>query len=223
MQTEQLSALQSKLGHHFKDASLLQRALTHRSCGHDSNERLEFLGDAILNYTVGEMLFEMFPRFSEGDLSRIRAGMVCHTSLVKVANRIGLEPHIRAELAGDRFEATRESMLSDALEAVFAAIQLDAGHDAAKRVITAQMMLLLKNGEAILRKDGKTALQEHLQGRGLALPEYKLVSDGKRDQERVFLIDCCIPALKIVVRGTGPNRKQAEKHAAEKALVECQK
>lgn len=223
MQTEQLGALQTKLGHHFKDASLLQRALTHRSCGQESNERLEFLGDAILNYTVGEMLFQEFPRFTEGDLSRIRASMVCHSSLVKVANRIGLEPHIRTQLVGDRFEVTRDSMLSDALEAVFAAIQLDAGHDKAKSVINAQMMTLLANGEANLRKDGKTALQEYLQARGLPLPEYKLISDGKRDQERVFLIDCCIPSLEIVMRGTGPNRKEAEKNAAQKALAECQK
>lgn len=223
MGTHPIDVLQSKLGHHFTDASLLQQALTHRSCGHVSNERLEFLGDAILNYTVGEMLYEMFPKFAEGDLSRIRAGMVCHQALVKVANWIGIEPNLRMNLAQERYEATKDSMLSDALEAIFAAVQLDAGHTKAKAVVTAHMMQLLQRGEANLKKDGKTALQEHLQARGLPLPIYEVVSEGGRDQERVFEIHCKIPRLGVCTSGTGPNRKHAEKIAAEKALKECAK
>lgn len=219
MASTALHTLQGKLGHDFKDETLLLRALTHKSVGSVSNERLEFLGDAILNYTVGEMLYTQFPTLSEGDLSRVRAGMVCHDSLVKIATRLEIAPLLQVD-PNHRVEKSKDSILSDALEAVFAAIQLDAGHEKAKAVIVKHMLILLQNGEAVLRKDPKTALQEHLQARGIPVPSYVLVSSGT-PYARQFDVKCAIPALKITTSGQGASRKHAEKDAAEKALRQC--
>lgn len=209
-------SLQSNLGHHFADTSLLHQALRHKSMGGKSNERLEFLGDAILNYTVAEMLYQRFPTLTEGELSRVRGGMVCHESLVKIANRIGVEPVLEVNQA-HRVEKGKDSILSDALEALFAAVQLDAGHDAAKAVIVHHMIILLERGEAELGKDAKTTLQERLQGRGLPVPTYTVLSDGVRGA-RTFEVQCAIPKLNIVTTGKGDTRKTAEKDAAAKVL-----
>lgn len=219
MASTAIHTLQGKLGHDFKDETLLLRALTHKSVGGISNERLEFLGDAILNYTVGEMLYTRFPTLSEGDLSRVRAGMVCHDSLVKIATRLEIAPLLKVD-PNHRVEKSKDSILSDALEAIFAAIQLDAGHEKAKTVIINQMLVLLQNGEAVLKKDPKTALQEHLQARGIPVPSYELVSSGT-PYARQFDVKCAIPTLKITTSGQGASRKHAEKDAAEKALRQC--
>lgn len=219
MQDEQLGALQSKLGHHFKNTVLLRQALTHKSMGGVSNERLEFLGDAILNYTVAEMLYARFPTLSEGDLSRVRAAMVCHESLVKIANRIGVAPVLQVD-QNHRVEKSKDSILSDALEALFAAVQLDAGHQAAKDIIVHHMVILLERREATLGKDAKTALQEHLQARGIPVPTYSVVSQGEPGN-RVFEVECSVPRLSIAMKGSGSNRKVAEKEAAAKVLRKC--
>lgn len=219
MEVDNYSLLQANLGHDFADASLLRQALTHKSMGGASNERLEFLGDSILNYVVAEMLHQRFPRVAEGDLSRIRAAMVCHESLVKIANRIGITPVLAVDQKY-RVEKSKESILSDALEALFAAVQLDGGHDKAKRVILHHMEILLERGEANLGKDPKTALQEHLQARGIPVPTYVVLSQGTPG-ERNFEVSCRVPTLKIDLHGTGPNRKAAEKDAASKVLRKC--
>lgn len=214
-------ALQRKLGHHFKDARLLLRALTHRSFDQEqSNERLEFLGDSILNYCVAEMLYQRFDTLSEGEMSRTRAGLVCHESLVKVANAIGLGPLLRVS---DTYRGglSRESILSDALEALFAAVQLDAGHEKAKQIIETHMIALLESGQAELRKDPKTSLQEFLQARAIPVPTYAMLTKGELDK-RPFSVTCSIPRLSIKTTGSGTNRKQAEKDAAAKALALCQ-
>lgn len=215
-------ALQAKLGHHFTDARLLLRALTHKSFDQkQSNERLEFLGDSIANYCVAEMLYSRYETLSEGEMSRIRAGLVCHESLVKIAASIGLAPLLRVS---DTFRggSSRESILSDALEALFAAVQLDAGHAKAKQVIEAHMMALLESGQAELRKDPKTSLQEFLQARAIPVPTYEMVIKGEADK-RPFSVTCSIPRLNVKTTGTGTNRKQAEKEAAAKALALCAK
>jgi len=214
-------ALQRKLGHHFKDARLLLRALTHKSFDQkQSNERLEFLGDSILNYSVAEMLYQRFDTLSEGEMSRTRAGLVCHESLVKVANAIGLGPLLRVS---DTYRGglSRESILSDALEALFAAVQLDAGHEKAKQIIETHMIALLESGQAELRKDPKTSLQEFLQARAIPVPTYAMLTKGELDK-RPFSVTCSIPRLSIKTTGSGTNRKQAEKDAASKALALCQ-
>lgn len=221
MEVEKFALLQINLGHHFTDARLLRQALTHKSMGGASNERLEFLGDSILNYTVAEMLHNRFERLPEGDLSRIRAAMVCHDSLVKIANRIGIEPVLSVD-QNYRVEKSKDSILSDALEAVFAAVQLDAGHQRAKEIILHHMEGLLARGEAQLGKDPKTALQEHLQARGLPVPTYIVLNQGDRGN-RTFDVECRVPKLNINLRGTGANRKAAEKDAAAKVLKVCAK
>jgi ribonuclease-3 len=212
-------SLQTNLRHVFKDATLLHQALRHKSMGGKSNERFEFLGDAILNYTVAEILYQRFPTLAEGELSRVRAGMVCHESLVKIANRIGVAPVLEVDQAY-RVEKSKDSILSDALEALFAAVQLDAGHEAAKAVIIHHMLILLERGEANLGKDAKTALQEHLQARGIPVPTYSVVSQGEPGA-RTFEVQCSVPTLNIVTTGKGANRKLAEKDAAAKVLKKC--
>jgi ribonuclease-3 len=213
-------ALQAKLGHHFKDARLLLRALTHKSFDQkQSNERLEFLGDSIVNYCVAEMLFCRYDTLSEGEMSRVRAGLVCHESLVKIANSIGLGPLLRVSETY-RGGSSRESILSDGLEALFAAVQLDAGHEKAKEVIIVHMVALLESGQAELRKDPKTSLQEYLQARAIPVPSYDIVTKGEIDK-RPFSVTCSIPRLNIKTTGTGSNRKQAEKDAAAKAIALC--
>lgn len=219
MQDPKHFSLQSNLGHHFKDASLLHQALRHKSMGGKSNERLEFMGDAILNYTVAEMLYQRFPTLPEGDLSRVRAGMVCHESLVKIATRIGVAPVLEVD-QNYRVEKSKDSILSDALEALFAAVQLDAGHEAAKAVIVHHMLILLERGEAQLGKDAKTALQEHLQARGIPVPTYAVLSQGEPGA-RTFEVQCSVPKLSIAMTGKGASRKLAEKDAAAKVLKKC--
>jgi ribonuclease-3 len=215
-----IASLQSKLGHDFINARLLLRALTHKSFDQkQSNERLEFLGDSILNYCVAEMLYLRYTSLSEGEMSRTRAGLVCHESLVKVANSIGLGPLLRVS-DSYRGGQSRESILSDALEALFAAVQLDAGHEKAKQVIEAHMIALLESGQAELRKDPKTSLQEFLQARAIPVPTYEILTKGEADI-RPFSVTCTIPRLSIKTTGSGSNRKQAEKDAAGKALALC--
>lgn len=222
MSSSPTDALQAKLGHHFTDARLLLRALTHKSFDQrQSNERLEYLGDSILNYCVAEMLYHRYDSLSEGEMSRTRAGLVCHESLVIIANQIGLPPLLRVA-ESYRGGPSRESILSDALEALFAAVQLDAGHEKAKRIIEAHMIALLESGKADLRKDPKTSLQEHLQARAIPVPTYEMLTKGEVDK-RLFTVTCSIPRLSIKTTGTGTNRKQAEKDAAAKALVLCPK
>lgn len=219
MQDRKHLPLQSDLGHYFKDITLLHQALRHKSMGGKSNERFEFLGDAILNYTVAEMLYQRFPTLSEGELSRVRAGMVCHEALVKIANRIGVAPVLEVD-ENYRVEKSKDSILSDALEALFAAVQLDAGHEAAKAVIVHHMLILLERGEANLGKDAKTALQEHLQARGIPVPTYTVLSQGEPGA-RTFEVQCTVPKLNVVMTGKGTNRKLAEKDAAAKVLRKC--
>ena len=187
--------------------------------GGKSNERLEFLGDSILNYTVAEMLFHRFPTLPEGDLSRVRAAMVCHESLVKIANRVGIAPVLQVDQTY-RVEKSKDSILSDALEALFAAVQLDAGHDAAKAIIVRHMIDLLERREVELGKDAKTALQEHLQARGIPVPTYAVLSQGEPGA-RTFEVQCAVPKLNIAMTGKGANRKMAEKDAAAKVLRKC--
>jgi ribonuclease-3 len=214
-----LEALQTQLGHRFKDITLLKRALQHRSCGAENNERMEFLGDAVLNYITAEMIFTMFPTLSEGNMSRVRAGLVRQDTLVKVAERIGVKQHLQFNPT-DRTCSVNPSMLADALEAIFAAVYMDAGHEVAKKVIRHHMMTLFEKGEAILKKDPKTSLQELLQGRGIALPTYSITGENQ-DPERRYEVSCQIPAMKIRTVGTGPTRKQAEAVAASNAIKAC--
>ena len=217
--------LEQTLGHVFSDVSLLQTALTHRSHSSPHNERLEYLGDAILNAVVARLLFERFPDIPEGDLSRLRANLVRQDSLHQLANRLELGKYLRlgeGELKSGG--ATRPSILADALEALLGAIWIDAGFNTASAVIARlyeTMLQAITPGQPI--KDAKTRLQEFLQGKRLPLPKYSLTATEGEAHAQQFRIACLIDSLNIRTEGQGGSRRAAEQMAAERALERLQK
>ena len=215
-----LATLENRLDHHFGDAGLLEQALTHRSHGARHNERLEFLGDSVLNFVVAAMLFERFSKIDEGDLSRLRANLVKQASLADIAQRLELSQYLRlgeGELKSGGFR--RPSILADTVEALFGAVFLDAGFDAARRVIVRQYQPVLASVDPkTLGKDAKTLLQEFLQGRKLALPLYTVVATHGAAHSQQFEVECAIPALEIKVTAPGASRRAAEQSAAKLAL-----
>ena len=212
--------LEQKLGYSFSDAALLQVALTHRSHSSPHNERLEFIGDSILNCVVARALFDRFPDVPEGDLSRLRANLVCQQSLHRLALSLALGSFLRlgeGELKSGG--AQRPSILADALEALFGAIWRDAGFEVASGVIVRlyhDTIQAISPGKPI--KDAKTRLQEYLQGRRLALPKYTLTATEGEAHAQQFKIACEIESLKLVAEGRGASRRVAEQMAAERIL-----
>lgn len=215
-----LTALQQRLRHQFSDPGLLGRALTHRSHSAEHNERLEFLGDAVLNLAVAGLLYERLDAMSEGDLSRVRASLVRQESLHRLAVGLALPSALRLG-EGEMRSGGRErpSILADALEAVIGAVYLDAGFGAAQAVvhrlfedvdITPQM-------EAIGR-DPKTELQEWLQGRKLKLPLYRVVGTTGVAHRQLFEVECEVPEQTLSERGIGASRRAAEQAAAAAML-----
>jgi ribonuclease-3 len=204
------------LDHDFRDPQLLQTALTHRSAGRANNERLEFLGDAVLGLVVAEILHARFPRASEGELTRMRAALVREESLASVARELSLGDAIhlgQGELRSGGHR--RESILADAFEAVVAAIYLDAGLPACHACLAPLLEpRLVALGERALDKDPKTRLQELLQGRGLPLPAYALVETAGDEHRKTFFVRCTVAALELSSVGEGGSRRTAEAHAA---------
>lgn len=219
-----LKLLQDRLGHTFKDAALLQQALTHRSHSSLHNERLEFLGDSVLNCVVASLLFERYNKIDEGDLSRLRANLVKQQSLYEIAQRLELSQFLRlgeGELKSGGFR--RPSILADTLEALFGAIFLDSGFDAARDVIHSLYIPILDTVDPkTLGKDAKTLLQEFLQGKKLALPQYNVVATHGAAHNQEFEIECLVPKLDIQVFGTGGSRRAGEQAAAKLALEAVQ-
>lgn len=217
--------IEQALGHTFSDTSLLLTALTHRSHSLPHNERLEFLGDSILNGVIARQLFDRFPVLPEGDLSRLRANLVRQDSLHQLALKLSLGNFLRlgeGELKSGGNQ--RPSILADTLEALFGAVWLDAGYEAANAVIVrlySEMLAAIAPGQPI--KDAKTRLQEHLQGRRLALPKYSLTATEGEAHVQQFKIACVIDALNIRTEGSGGSRRAAEQMAAERALESLQK
>lgn len=215
-----LDKLEAALGYTFKNRELLHTALKHCSCGTVNNERMEFLGDSILNFIAAELIYEKFHELKEGQMSRTRAGMVREETLVIAAKRIRLGEFIQV-ISSERETYIKPSMLADALEAVFGAVYLDAGFEVAKKIIAEHLMTLLRNGEAMLRKDAKTQLQEILQSRGLGLPEYSH-EVASSDPDRRYRAFCSVRTLNLRTEGHGPTRRQAETVAAQFAIPKCQ-
>jgi ribonuclease-3 len=212
-----------RLGYTFRQPALLAQALTHRSYGSRHNERLEFVGDAVLNCVVALALFERFPATDEGDLSRARASLVNRDTLAQLAQRMGLGS---ALLLGDgelrSGGAERPSILADALEAVFGAVFIDGGFDAARNVIdTAFADVLTDADPATLGKDPKTRLQEWLQARRMSVPEYAVVGTSGEAHAQQFAVECRIPALGLAGAGSGASRRIAEQVAAAAAYAEA--
>ena len=207
------------LGHTFSDQLLLEQALTHRSAGRRNNERLEFLGDALLNIFVAEFVYEQYPRASEGDMTRARAALVNGSTLAELAReeaigeRIVLGP---GELKTGGFR--RDSILADTFEALIAAVYLDAGWEVCRSLVRRLFAdrVLAVDGKG--SKDCKTSLQELLQANALPLPVYELTDTHGDDHDKVFEIACHIESLDLHSDGSGSSRRAAEQVAAEEIL-----
>ncbi len=217
-----LEAFQDRLGYRFANGGLLAEALTHRSFGQPNNERFEFLGDSILNCVMSMALFARFEQLREGELSRVRASLVRQDALYRIALELDLGDALRlgeGELksGGSR----RPSILADALEAVFAAVFLDAGFDVAQSVINRLYVPLLAEVDPRRpSKDPKTALQEWLQARKVALPTYSMVQALGEAHAQEFEVACEVPRFGVRTLGRGPSRRVAEQQSAELALAE---
>jgi len=216
-------ALERALGHCFNDPELLRTALTHRSQSAKNNERLEFLGDSVLNCIIADELFRRFPELAEGELSRVRAVMVRQQTLYERAEALSLGEQLQlgeGELRSGGKQ--RPSILADALEAIIGAIYIDAGFDTARRVTLGIFESTLRDANpTVLSKDPKTQLQELLQGRRIALPRYAIVAtEGEAHRQR-FRVECTIAQLEIKTLGEGLSRRSAEQHAAELALQQA--
>ncbi len=211
--------LRERLGYAFREPDLLRQALTHRSFSSAHNERLEFVGDAVLNCAIGLSLYERFPSLDEGELSRIRASLVSQPMLATVARQLNLADDLRLGDGEVRSGgADRPSILADALEAVFGSVFLDGGFDAARAVVANCFGEILSNLDpAAQNKDPKTRLQELLQARRLPVPEYAVHAVSGEPHAQSFEVECRIPSLAIATRGTGGSRRAAEQAAAEAA------
>lgn len=216
-----LERLQSTLDYRFKQLDLLELALTHRSCSRNTNnERLEFLGDSVLNLVISQHIYEREPEANEGDLSRIRSSLVKEEALARVARDIGLGDFIYlggGELKSGGFR--RSSILSDTLEAIIGAIYLDSGFEQARDTI----LFLYRNYLRTLPdtdtlKDSKTRLQEYLQSKQLELPEYSVIKTVGKSHDQVFTVSCTVESLQLQCDGTGSSRKKAEQMAAKTTL-----
>jgi ribonuclease-3 len=215
-----LPSIERAIGYVFSSRSIQDQALTHRSFGAVHNERLEFLGDSVLNCVIAQALYERFSEVREGDLSRLRANLVRQETLAEIAQRLGLGEQLRlgeGELKSGGFR--RPSILADALEALFGAVFVDGGFEQARKTI----LMLYEPFLAHLDprhsgKDAKTALQEFLQGRRLALPQYQLRATRGEAHAQEFEVECLIPELGISTLGRGPSRRAAEQEAARRAF-----
>ena len=212
-------SLESATGYTFGNAELLRQALTHRSFGMPHNERLEFLGDGVLNCVVAAVLFERFSQLPEGELSRLRASLVNQQSLFEIAQKI----HLGNQLSLGEGElksggAQRPSILADALEALIGATFLDGGFAAARAVVLRLFEQPLKVADPqTVGKDAKTLLQEFLQARRIALPQYSVIATAGEAHEQSFRVECAIPELNIRTHGEGSSRRSAEQVAARRA------
>ena len=217
---EHTTRLQQVLGYQFRDPDLLDLALTHCSAGGENNERLEFLGDSILNHIIAEALFLRFPASREGEMSRMRASLVKGDTLAKVALELELGDHLRLG-SGERKSGghRRASILADAFEAVVGAILLDSDVEQCRQCVLGWFDARLQQLSAgTVEKDAKTKLQEYLQGRSNPLPVYELLSVQGEDHTQQFKVACRLRKPKLVVEGSGPSRRKAEQDAATAAL-----
>ncbi len=208
-----------QLGYQFKQPQLLQKALTHRSHNTANYERLEFLGDSVLNCVIAKYLYEHHPELPEGDLSRLRSNLVNQHTLYTLAQGLNLgELLLLGEGERKSAGARRPSILADAMEALFGAVFLDADFTAAEQaVLRLYLPLIDKMDLQSLGKDAKTLLQEHLQARKLSLPKYNVVATQGEAHAQLFVIECEISQLKVATRGEGSSRRIAEQSAAEAA------
>lgn len=214
-----LVQLQTTIAYQFKNTQLLKQALTHRSFGVDNNERLEFLGDALLDLIVGESLFNQHPGADEGNLSRLRSSIVNKSALAGIGREWNLGEHVllgAGELkSGGR---SRDSILADTVEAVVAAVYLDGGLAACRKLVDAWTLEFVRNPEARQTKDAKTRLQEKMQASGHGLPDYQVLAIEGEAHAQSFLVECRVEGLERVHRGRGRSKRAAEQQAALETL-----
>jgi ribonuclease-3 len=213
------ATLCKQLGYQFAQPQLLQRALTHRSFSAAHNERLEFLGDSVLNCTIAKYLFDTFPDLPEGDLSRLRSNLVNQQTLAILAQQLNLGEQLSLG-EGERKSAgfRRPSILADALEAIFGAVLQDANFAKAEKVVLGLYVPFIAQSDLqSLGKDAKTLLQEYLQGRKLALPQYNVTEIKGEAHAQTFVVSCEVAQLNLTTQGEGASRRIAEQIAAERA------
>ncbi|MEL6711347.1 MAG: ribonuclease III [Pseudomonadota bacterium] len=223
-QDKPLQRLQDKLGYQFRDLARLQQALTHRSADAPHNERLEFLGDAVLGFVVADHLYHQMHQIREGQLTRMRSHLVRGDTLAEIARRLELGTVLSLG-QGERHSggAERTSILSDAVEAIIAAVYLDGGLTAAHDLIHRLLADPLDNPVTTLQaKDPKTRLQEHLQAQGLPLPTYQIQQTRGSQHQQTFTVSCHLPQPDLHTTGRGTNRRKAEQAAAAAALNQLQ-
>jgi ribonuclease III len=219
--TANLDRLQREIGYRFDDIGLLNLALTHRSFGGENNERLEFLGDSILNFIIAEYLFRRFAEAREGQLSRLRARMVKGVTLAQIAREFNMGDYLRlgtGEMKSGGYR--RDSILADALESVIGAVYLDSGFSKCRKLVLTwfeQRLNALNLKDTT--KDSKTRLQEYLQSRQQELPRYEVVSVEGKAHAQVFNVVCSIDELSETTEGVGNSRRLAEQKAAKQALM----
>jgi ribonuclease-3 len=213
--------LARRLQYPFRDPALLERALTHRSKGAAHYERLEFLGDSVLNFVVSVELYHRYPQLTEGELTRLRAHLVRKPTLAELARGLELGRHLalgEGELKSGGFD--RDSILADALEALFGAVCLDGGVEAARAVVLEVYRERLATLEPeAMAKDPKTELQEYLQRHALATPSYEVLEVRGEPHQQQFVVECRVPTLAEPLRGEGQSRRAAEQQAAARALA----
>ncbi|HNI75629.1 MAG TPA: ribonuclease III [Giesbergeria sp.] len=221
MSSPALASLQSRLQHQFSDPSLLQRAVTHRSFSAEHNERLEFLGDSVLNLAISTLLYRRLQAQSEGDLSRVRANLVKEGTLHQLAKDLRLDQVLHLGEGEARSGGhQRPSILADALEAVIGAVYLDAGYAVAEALVLRLYEAVEINPQMqAAAKDAKTALQEWLQGRKMQLPQYRVVGTAGVAHRQTFEVECAIAELALAQRGSGTSRRAAEQSAAAAMLA----
>lgn len=213
--------LREQLSYEARDLQLFRAALTHRSATGPNNERLEFLGDAVINLAIAQTLYAAYPQADEGDLSRLRSRLVSATPLAEIALSIGLGDALQlgaGELKTGGFR--RESILADALEALCGAIFLDQGLAGVQPVVARLFAARIAQlPEPHTLKDAKTRLQEYLQSRSLALPGYAVLAVQGEDHAQTFKVSCEVPGLELATQGEGSSRRRAEQQAAERMLA----
>jgi len=215
-----IAKLQVQLNYSFKDQSLLQRALTHRSYGKTNNEKLEFLGDSILGYVIANYLYLNYPNLSEGELSKVKSNLVNQKTLAALAKDLNLGECLYLD-NNENIQGGREkaSIISDSLEAIFAAISLDSNLNQVQQVIIELFSTKLKLVSNLIIKDHKTLLQEYLQVRKMTLPKYTILETSGPEHASTFKIECSIEELNLKMTGIASTKKEASQIAAEKILT----
>lgn len=228
MSTDDLAPFEARIGYTFQDRDLLTRALTHKSYSHEAkqgsvrhNETFEFLGDSVLGFVIGDVLFRRFPETDEGALSKMKAFLVSATSLSAKARDYGMGEFIRLGVGEEKTGGRRkDSLLANLFEAMIAAVYLDGGIDVARQLIGRTFNAAVESidEQDLLFHDFKTALQELAQGKGLPLPEYTVVEEVGPDHDKTFVVE--VKAGGFASRGEGSSKKEAQQQAAKHALGE---